>query len=381
MSNVFDQIAKVSVGIQTAVISSASFGKILIVGALPKVAPAKAPALVGYYESIDEVTAAGWVATGDTAALDPVGVAAQVAFSQNPRPEGIYIAPVQVTTVEESTTAESAVITVQRAMETDGWYVVCPVGLPNTDLAGIAAYIEKQEKMMLYNETAFFGAGTGGTNTPTVSSIYTRSGGIFAKESSGQEAANVPAANLYGMAAGFAAVWLSHQSGSETAAYKQIRGVYPSTLSIDERTALADANLSFFVTIANKNVTMIGKVLAGEWLDIIRFRDWIKNDIQLRLVNLFLTGQKIPYVDGGITMVQNCIEAALKEGQLIGGIAPDEYDEDGNETLGFEVNVPTASSVAPTVRAARLLPDVSFRARLAGAIHVVEVTGTLAYAL
>ena len=124
MGNVFDQIANVTIGIQSAVTNSASFGKILIVGALPATAPATAPPLVGYYESIEEVTDAGWVIAGETP--DPVGIAAMVAFSQDPKPAGIYIAPIQVTGSGNNAVAEPAVMAVQRAVDED-WYVCCPV--------------------------------------------------------------------------------------------------------------------------------------------------------------------------------------------------------------------------------------------------------------
>ena len=381
MSNVFDQIATVSVGIQTAATSSASFGKLLIVGALPKVAPTKAPAPVGYYTSFEEVTEAGWVGIGEANAIDPVGAAALAAFSQDPKPEGIYIAAIQTTTVEETTTPEYAVKTVERALDTDGWYVVCPAGVANSELGAIAELIETQEKMMVYNETGFFGAGTGGTDAPTVSSIYTRTAGVYAKENSAQAEASIPAVNRYGMNAAFTAAWLVNASGSETAAYKRLYGVYPSTLTGTERTSLETNCLNFFQTVGNKNVTMIGKVLANEWMDIIRFRDWLKNDMQTRLVNLFLTLPKVPYTDGGIGLIHNAIEASLKAGQDAGGISPTEYDDDGYETLGYEVKVPRSVNIADSDKALRVLNNITFRARLAGAIHVAHITGTLAYSL
>ncbi len=110
--------------------------------------------------------------------------------------------------------------------------------------------------------------------------------------------------------------------------------------------ALADANLDYFITVGNKNITMNGKVVAGEWADVIRFRDWLKNDMQVRVVNLFVTRPKVPYTDSGIGLVQNQMLASLKAGQDVGGIAEEEFDEDGNSIPGYTTSVPLAASLS-----------------------------------
>ena len=379
MSSIFDQIANVTIGIESSIKDSVSYDKILIIGALPSVAPATAPAQMGYYESLAEVTSAGWVASGSGA--DPVGIAAAVAFAQNPKPSGIYIAPIQVTSTtvnsETVTTPETAATTAARAIETEGWFVCCPVGLDSTNLAGLAAFIETKEKMMLYTETAFFG----NSDTAAIGATYTRSAGIFGKESSAQADADIPVKNKYGMAVAFAVSWLSYPAGSETAAYKKMIDVKPAKLISTERAALNSACLTYYTTVGNVDVTIGGKVMAGEWMDVIRFRDWLKNDMSQRVVALFLANPKVPFTDAGIALVHNAVESSLKAGQEAGGIVPDEYDEDGNETLGFEVSVPTATSVSSENKMARILPDIMFRAHLSGAIHVTTITGTLAYSL
>ena len=51
--------------------------------------------------------------------------------------------------------------------------------------------------------------------------------------------------------------------------------------------------------------------------------------MQVRVANLFITNPKIPYTDKGIGLIQNQMIASLKSGVYYEGIAPDEYDEDG----------------------------------------------------
>jgi hypothetical protein len=370
MSNNYDKIATVSISIASAIVDNTSFDSILIVGPLPKVAPKKAPSKVGVYSSIDEVAEAGWVTTGDGA--DPVGVAARIAFSQDPTPSAVYIAPLQ----EEDGKAEYAVSAVQRAVDTSGWYVVCPAGIDDDELETVAEYIETQEKMMVYTELNFF---NDGDNKPTVSQIYNRTAGIYGGATDDPDD-EVPEANKY-MNVAFAVAWLANEAGSETAAFKKMYGVTPSELGSTSMKTLETESLNYFTTIGGKNISMIGKVLSGEWCDIIRFRDWLKNDMQVRVVNLFLTLPKVPYTDEGISLIHNQMEASLKYGQEKGGICPTEYDEDGNATPGYEVSVPMSMNISDSTKASRNLTDCTFKAKLAGAIHFAELTGTLTYSL
>ena len=127
------------------------------------------------------------------------------------------------------------------------------------------------------------------------------------------------------------------------------------------------------------SITQNGKVAAGEWIDVIRFRDWLEEEIKVNVFNLLINRDKVPYTDAGIAAIEARIRQALELGQTRGGIAPTEYDEDGNENPGYVLTVPLASSISANQKASRVLTDVRFTARLAGAIHVVEITGSLTY--
>ena len=275
---------------------------------------------------------------------------------------------------------ETPATTIARALDMSGWYVLCTAGVDPALYEDIAAYIETQEKMFCYTETGFFGAGEDGANQPSVGAVYYRTKGIYGRESTGQADEDIPPANLY-MNVAAVAKWLNYESGSETSAFKTLAAVYPSTLTSTEMKALADANLDYFITVGNKNITMNGKVVAGEWADVIRFRDWLKNDMQVRVVNLFVTRPKVPYTDSGIGLVQNQMLASLKAGQDVGGIAEEEFDEDGNSIPWYTTSVPLAASLSASERASRRLTKCTFKARLAGAIHFAELSGSLTYEL
>lgn len=388
MSKNYDMIATVDIDLETALVDNTSFSNLLIVGPLPKVAPEKAPPKVGAYSSIGEVVDAGWVTSGDGA--DPIGVAAQVAFSQIPTPTTIYIAPIQTVTTpadeedgEETTAPEAVVETIRRAVGVSGWYVVCTAGVDKAEYENIAAYIETQRKMFVYTELDCFpapGAVRDELVQPSVKDIYFRTVGVYGRESTEQADEDVPEANKY-LNVAFTAKWLNYASGSETTAFKTLVGVTPSELSSAEMKALEEKNLCYFIAVGNKNITMRGMTVGGEWADVIRFRDWLQNDMQQRVVNLFIVNPKIPFTDSGIALVQNQMIASLKAGQDAGGIAESEYDEDGTEIPGFQTSVPLASSLSAAERASRRLAKCKFKARLAGAIHFAELKGSLTYTL
>ena len=228
----------------------------------------------------------------------------------------------------------------------------------------------------MYTELNFNFATKEGSIT-NASTLY-RTIGIFGKETSTQAVASVPEENNY-LHVAFAATWLNYESGTETTAFKELRAVYPSTLADTEVSALEAGNINYFTTIGNKNVTMIGKVLSGEWADVIRFRDWLKNDIQARVANVFANNAKVPFTDAGIALLHSAIRESLTEGQNRGGICIDEYDEDGNLIPGYETSVPTAGSISSTQKASRKLAGPSFRARMSGAIHFATIIGSMTY--
>lgn len=321
------------------------------------------PALLGAYSSLEELEELGFICTGDNA--DPIGEAAKIAFSQNPRPAQIYLALQEVDNGE----LESPENTLSRALGLDGWYVACPVGIDEENYEQMASFIESQNKLMAYPVKS---------NNEVVGANYYRSLGVFCKTSLEQTDSFIPSSNNY-LHVAFAVKCLSYEEGSETWSYKSLGGALPATLSTAQINSLVENNLNCFVTVGGKNITLGGKVRGGEWIDIIRFRDWLENEMQVRIYSLFLANPKIPYTDNGINLVKNQLLATLKAGVDKGGIALDEYDEDGNLIKGYFVSVPLAANLTATQKASRELTGVSFKARLSGAVHAVEVKGSLGY--
>lgn len=352
MSNNLNDIVDIQIQIASPATSLSGFESILIVGSEPASKTLEDYKPLGVYTSLEGVKAAGWVEG------DAVYDAAAVAFSQAVKPSQIYVAANVVT----DGSAESLGDTLDRAAANPEWFVICPAGVDEEKYEDIAKWTEAHEKMACF------------TVTETASSLdvdtYMNSFEIFSP-------AKVDADQYINVA--FAVACLQYEPGSEIWAFKTLNAVSIAELTATQMQALQEANISYYVEYGGKAITQGGKTVSGQWIDVIRVMWWQKSDMQERIYNLFVTQPKIPYTDNGIAQVQNQIICSLKRGQAMGGIAPTEYDEEGNAIPGYTVTVPRARDLTQAERASRQLKGCKFTARLSGAIHNVEVRGTLEY--
>ncbi len=369
MSEVLDNIVNCDIAIESPVEDSASFDTIMIIGDRP-LDGAKDLKGIDRYVSLAEVADAGWKEE------DAIYKAARAAFLQEHKPEFIYIAVRQQAALEtpdgEDETVGAAVKdkerllnpekfleTVKRAIGQAGWYGLALAGAEDTDISEVAGLIESTERLFAFS--------TREKKNPLLGKDYMRTFGVYSE--SADEYAHVA-----WLAEGF-----SYDPGSETWAYKTLRGVTASGLSTREMRDLEEECLNYYIPCAGRNITRNGRTVGGEWIDVIRFRDWLKNRMQIRVFELFVANPKIPYLDTGITLVENQMRAALQEGQKAGGVAETEFDVNGKPIEGYTVTVPRAASLSSAQRASRTLRDCKFTARLAGAIHIAELKGNLTY--
>lgn len=383
MTNLND-IVSVQIEIQSPATDQAGFSTMLILGSGPM--GSKIPPDVGVYTSLESVRDAGWL-TG----VDPVYEAARIAFSQTPQPSQVYIAvrkkqapsleptipneeennPLepQIDQEDSDQTEEFEPVseTLDRALSKTGWYLIVTAGVEESDYEAVAQWTEAHKKMFCFTTLSL--------SSPLEVSTYTRSFGIYGKTSEGEV---LPEGNKY-LNAAWAADCLRYEPGSETWAIKQLSAVKPSNLTATQMKTLNDEHLNYFTTYAGKNITQGGTTISGEWIDVIRFMDWLESDMQLRIFNLLLTNDKIMYTDEGIALIENQMMCSLKQGQRQYGIAETEYDEDNKSIPGFTVTVPRAHSLSLAERASRKLRGCKFTARLAGAVHFVGISGTLHY--
>lgn len=351
MSNNLNDIVDIQIQIAAPATSMSGFESVLIVGPEPASKTLEDYKALGVYTSLEGVKSAGWVEG------EAVYDAAAVAFSQLVKPSQIYVAA--NVTAEDS--PESLSDTLDRAAANTAWFVICPAGLTGKN-EDIAKWAEAHEKMACFTVT--------GTESSLSVDTYQNSFEIYSPD-------KIEADKYINVA--FAVTGLQYQPGSETWSFKTLAAVSPAELTATQMQALQEANISYYTEYGNKYIIQGGKTVGGEWIDVLRFMLWLKSFMQECVYNLFVTHPKIPYTDNGIAQVQTQMVYALKRGQAMGGIAPTEYDEDGNPVPGYTVTVPRARDLTQAERSSRELKNCKFTARLAGAIHYVEIRGVLEY--
>lgn len=277
--------------------------------------------------------------------------------------------------VATSTELPSVALTAIRA-ETDDWYGVSLTSRVDADTLDAAAWVEANNKLLGVTSAATAILNPGST-TDIASQLeqgqYFRTHVWY----------HADAANQW-LDAAIAAKAFTFYPGSETWALKRLGGVSYDNLSEGQAQGAFVKNANTFEQFRNFAVTQNGKVAAGEWIDVIRFRDWLAEQVKINVVSAMINADgKVPYTDPGIQIIVTALRQALDLGVARGGIAPPEVDsDDTTRTIpSYIIEAPLSSSVSFNNKANRLLQDVKFTARLAGAIHTVEIKGSLTYAL
>lgn len=341
-------IVNVQIRIASPVASQESFNNLLLVGLGPDAAGATKPKRVTVYSDLKSVKDAGYTINHS------IYKAAAVAFSQNPQPTVLYVGLRDVI----NGTPENITTVMDDALNTLGWYAWSIPNGTTDDLQAGMEWTEANEKLFGFTWTTQTCPVTGGD-------AFYRTHGHYSS-------------NPY-FDVGLAIVALGYLPGQETWDLKTVAAVSADNLTANEMRLLRDANMGYYVKYAGRAVSQVGKTLAGEWIDVIRFRDWLQNDMQIRIFNILLKYPKIPYTNQGIAKIENQMIASLKQGQKQDGVAPDEFDSEGNLVPGFIVTVPNATEVPDTDKVSRVLNGCIFNARLAGAIQAVNVSGNLVY--
>lgn len=149
---------------------------------------------------------------------------------------------------------------------------------------------------------------------------------------------------------------------------KTLAGVTRDALSPTQKANLRAKNYMVYVTTAGRNHTLDGKTPGGEFLDIVRGRDWFKIRTEERIAAAILDNEKIPYTDRGISVIRSCLDAQGLLAEQVELFVPG----------SFSSSAPTRAQTSSGDRALRKLTGLKFTAEFAGAIHLVDpVSGTV----
>nr|DAO91450.1 MAG TPA: tail sheath protein [Caudoviricetes sp.] len=343
-----DDIVSVDIHLNTTGIGRANFGTIMVFSRNTDYVPGKAPAAdsVSTYNRLSDINNVVAINTPTHRVLTAI-------FSQSPRPRSVKVFMSALGASGKWTSANLAT-----AIQKDSdWYAAVIAG-ESLDMIEFAKAIEGERRLFVTDQI-----------TPKA-----------AKDQNLYRTAVVVGDEGAGVTAGaWAAKCLGYAAGSETWALKQLSGVRPASLTPQQDQEVLNNNGTVFSRMsANLNLTRGGKVAGGEWVDVIRFRDWLQDVMQTNLVATLINRPKLPYTDEGLAVIESSMIKSLEEGVKAGGVVDWRDNGEGQLVRGYTVTVPQAKDVPFNTKASRVA-HVSFSAYLTGAIHAIEVTGSFTY--
>jgi hypothetical protein len=164
---------------------------------------------------------------------------------------------------------------------------------------------------------------------------------------------------------------LTTDPGSSTWANKNLNAIEADNLTGNQYDNAISKKANVYTTFAGLGMTRNGTVASGEYIDIIRGIDWFTARLRERLLLLLATSPKVPYTNHGILLVENQVRAQIQDGINVGLI-------DGTRGT-FYVTAPEVLDIDPQDRIDRILRDVEFQWRAAGAIHTLIIKGRVTF--
>lgn len=165
-----------------------------------------------------------------------------------------------------------------------------------------------------------------------------------------------------------------YPAGSITWANIRISGLSASTdprtslrLTSTQKDNLNKRNSNYMEYDAGNTYTRYGQTVSNDWIDTIRGIHWQSADMLGNLKALLLgqKGGKVSYNGNGLARIREVIGSSLQRGVNRGFLS------------SYTIYLPRLADISSVTKLARVLEDVSFEAKIAGAIHEITVRGTV----
>jgi hypothetical protein len=293
-----------------------------------------------------------------------------------------------VATIEAAISADLTAI----ANANNTWYAILSPYVSAVEIVGCAKYAQANTKVFIYQTSDTnniqIAAATditlaAATPAPTQPPVTSTSASIMALLANGgySRSLGIYTHTLLNFSDGaWAGAKLWTTPGSEFWAYTTLAGVSATILTESQRNAIVGTlglpSLKYgsvYESVGGLNITELGATPgAGNYMDSIRFLDWVNANIQGAILTAFVaasnSGTKIPYTQQGIAFVCGLVLAVLKQGITNGGFAA---------VPAPAVPVPQLANISASNLSARNLPNIAWTATEAGAIQNAAVQGNV----
>lgn len=290
--------------------------------------------------------------------------------------------------VTDPITAESILDCVSRMIDnTSGWYALVIVpdnAITNAQLLEVAELIESQSDV-----TRIMGITE--TDTRCLSSAYTQDLAALTKAKNLKRTtvqySSTDNLAVVSMLARGLTVNFNGSNTTLTLMFKQEPTIVAESLTATQANTLQAKNANVFVKYNNDTaILQFGTMANGYYFDEVHGSDWLQEYIRTNVWNLlYTTTTKIGQTDQGVNKIINTVNASLDQAVQNGFVAAGQWNQEGFGQLergqfltdGYYVYAPPVSTQAQSDREDRKSVPIQFAAKLQGAIHTVDIIGTL----
>lgn len=322
--------------------------------------------------------------------VDETGEASTLSFGSAPN-AGTDISDMMVITdangayTADGVDAQSALETVQIFQDrfSTQWYGLVIPAATDEDHLAVAGYIEALDALHYYGVTTQDADTLVAGNEDCVAALLQALG---VSQTAIQYSSSSPYAIISALARILTTNWQANSS-TITLMYKNEPLVTAETLSQTEMSALQAKNCNVFVEYNNQTAIFEnGVACSGQFIDTVIGVDWLSSSIQTTVYNLLYgSTTKIPQTDSGMNQIVAQIDAVLAQAVANGLLAPGVWNAGGFGQLkqgdylskGYYIYAPPVGSQSQSDRAARMSVPFQIAAKLAGAVHTVDVTVTV----
>lgn len=287
--------------------------------------------------------------------------------------------------VADGLDAETAVAAVEEFNERFGqqWYAVTLLGGDNADTLAIAAFVEATDTKHFLGVTT---QDANILNASDVTNIAYQLKALGYKKTAVQYSSTNPYA-VVSMLGRILTVDYDGNGTVITLMYKDEPGIAAEALTSSQAAAIDGFNANVFAAYDNDTaIIQTGVTPSGEFIDTVIGSDWLAVTIMTALYNLLYTSPtKIPQTDSGVNLLVTTIDQVCGQGVTNGLLAPGIWNSAGFGTLkqgdflskGWYTYAQPIAQQSQAGRAARRSPPIQVAAKLAGAVHTVDVAVTI----
>jgi hypothetical protein len=358
-----DRVVRVTVNLQPKAAPRRGFGILCAVTSEDVIFPEER---LRFYSGLDGVVQ-------DFGLDSPAYKAAQLFYAQTPKPATLALGRWDK---DNETPAECVAALADLSADWYGLTFAEPLFVG--DHLDVADFIEATSKSRVYFATE---TGAAALSPQVTDDLPSRLKALGYKRSFCQYSQN-PFAVVSAAARAFSVNFNANRSVI-TLKFKQEPGIVPEGLTETQARALEAKNCNVFVRYDNDTaILQEGVVSNGAFFDEIHGLDWLQNALQTECYNLLYQSKtKIPQTEAGVAQIITTISRVMGEAINNGLVAPGVWNADGFGLLnrgdylpeGFYIHAQSVDDQPQSEREARRVPPIQVAAKLAGAIHSIDV--------